>query len=139
MQTRDYISRPATTSYARRGIVDRTFAKQLIHNNVLTAPEAGALYHAFLDEVWAWTPDAEPLRVAVYQVLRTLMESGLTNRQRRDLQVYVRCPECRAIDFAVRPTGMHECECGAEWRPKSLRTQRNERELAAAMAKEFGV
>jgi len=92
----------------------------------IDASSARVLYKKLLDGEYRLDQHAEPFRESLQQALRTRGETNISMDSEAKVQVYVRCEDCNSPLFRtvhgphVKGT-VHECVCGTQWRPRSLR------------------
>jgi len=92
----------------------------------IDAASAKVLYKKLLDGEYQLDEHAEPFRESLQQALRTRGETNVSMDTEASVQVYVRCEDCDSPLFRtahgphVKGT-VHECVCGTQWRPRSLR------------------
>lgn len=101
----------------------------------IDAASAKTLYKMLLDGQYQLDRHAEPFRESLQQALRTRGETNIEYGSEARVQVYVRCEDCASPLFRtvrgphVKGT-VYECECGTEWRPRSLKMEAESARIA---------
>lgn len=91
------------------------YVRQLITEpDLVPADRAGVVFDDLLDNRQPLTPEAEPLRTALYEVLKARHLLKGSNRERA-LRRLEGCT-CGRIDYAVDRHGTRRCGCGRTWR-----------------------